>query len=153
MGRYSHVRRFFAAISTLGDWYFWAGVGALLVALRGVEALPLLPHLGVTAAVGVAGYKLLKGVLIRERPFVSNGRIQCGTAPLDRYSFPSGHTLHATSFTVVFAAIDPAFLWICLPFALLVAASRVILGLHYPTDVLAGAVIGVLLGAQSVAWL
>ncbi len=47
---------------------------------------------------------------MRERPFVRHGEIVCGTAPLDRYSFPSGHTLHAVSLTILYGAYEPALL-------------------------------------------
>jgi undecaprenyl-diphosphatase len=67
-----------------------------------------------------------------------------GTSPLDLYSFPSGHTLHAVSFTLVVIHFLPMLLWLLLPFAILVAMSRVVLGLHYPTDVIAGVVLGFL---------
>ena len=79
---------------------------------------------------------------VRERPFVTDAQIRCGTPPLDRYSFPSGHTLHAVSFTSVFGSFDPLLLVVAAPFAVLVALSRIVLGLHYPSDVLAGAAIG-----------
>ena len=79
--------------------------------------------------------------------------IVAGTRALDRYSFPSGHTLHATSFSILAIDAFPQLGWLCAPFAVLVAISRVILGLHYPTDVAAGAVIGtgLAVGAMVVA--
>ena len=70
------------------------------------------------------------------------GAIICSAKPLDQFSFPSGHTLHAVGFSVVAVAYFPVLIWLVLPFTLLVAASRVILGLHYPSDVLAGALVG-----------
>jgi undecaprenyl-diphosphatase len=73
-----------------------------------------------------------------------------GTPALDRYSFPSGHTLHAVSFTILATASFPQLTWLLAPFATLVAASRVVLGLHYPTDVAAGALIGALLAVLSM---
>lgn len=71
--------------------------------------------------------------------------------PLDRYSFPSGHTLHAVCFTGIACAYQPLFAWVLVPFALLVALSRLVLGLHYPSDVLAGALIGGGLALSSLA--
>jgi undecaprenyl-diphosphatase len=153
LGRANAVRAFFAAVSRLGDWGFWVAMGPVLLVLQGRAALPAMVHLGVTAGIGVALYKLLKKCLVRERPFVFNGTILCGTAPLDKYSFPSGHTLHAVSLTIMLAHVEPSLLAICAPFALLVAVSRVVLGLHYPSDVVVGAGIGALLANLSIAWM
>jgi undecaprenyl-diphosphatase len=70
--------------------------------------------------------------------------------PLDRFSFPSGHTLHAVSFSTVALFYYPQLGWLLVPFTLLVAASRIVLGLHYPSDVLVASVIGLGLGWSSV---
>jgi undecaprenyl-diphosphatase len=97
------------------------------------------------AFVGVVGlliYKLIKSTTGRARPYMLSNNIRLGTAPLDKYSFPSGHTLHAVSFTLIAISHYPELAWLLLPFAFLVALSRVILGLHYPTDVLIGGIIG-----------
>ncbi|MEM6511462.1 MAG: phosphatase PAP2 family protein, partial [Pseudomonadota bacterium] len=98
-------------------------------------------------------YKSMKKRLVRERPYINHGDILCGAAPLDRYSFPSGHTLHAACFTTMYAHIDPSLLVVLLPFALLVAASRIILGLHYPSDVIVGGSIGLALASVGIAFL
>lgn len=123
----------------------------VLLLLQGPGALSWIAQTAATGAVGILVYKGLKHFLVRERPYVSHGAIQLGAAPLDRYSFPSGHTLHAVNFTILFAYAEPLLLVVALPFALLVAVSRVILGLHYPTDVLVGAAIGVALSQVSIA--
>ena len=57
-------------------------------------------------------------------------------------SFPSGHTLHAVMVTMTLGYIQPILLLLMLPFTILVALSRMILGLHYPSDVIVGAIIG-----------
>jgi undecaprenyl-diphosphatase len=72
-------------------------------------------------------------------------------APLDRYSFPSGHTLHAVCFTTLATSHVPGLAPVLLPFAALVAASRVVLGLHYPSDVLVGAALGASLASGALA--
>ena len=74
----------------------------------------------------------------------------CLTAPLDRFSFPSGHTLHAVAFSLVAVHYYPGLIWLVLPFTALVAVSRLILGLHYPTDVLAGIALGGMVAMASL---
>jgi undecaprenyl-diphosphatase len=106
----------------------------------------------IAGAVGLALYKLLKVRLVRERPFIGLIGIECAMPPLDRYSFPSGHTLHAVTFTAIAIHHVPMLAWVLVPFSLLIAASRVVLGLHYPTDVLAGAVLGALIAAATLSW-
>ena len=146
------IRLIFSVISKLGDGGFWAMAGLAILAIQGGAALPGILQMIVTGTVGVVIYKVLKCRLVRERPYINHGGILCGTAPLDRYSFPSGHTLHAVSFTTMIADVEPLLLPVAIPFAILVAASRVILGLHYPSDVIVGAVIGAALGSVSI-WL
>ena len=136
------VRRFFAIVSRLGDGVFWYALMALLPVIYGFAGLYPALRMAAASVVGYLIYKTLKSRLIRERPFVALIGITQGTPALDRYSFPSGHTLHAVNFTTLAVAEFPELAWVCAPFAALVAMSRVILGLHYPTDVAAGALIG-----------
>ncbi|MEM9171787.1 MAG: phosphatase PAP2 family protein [Pseudomonadota bacterium] len=151
LGRFALARQLFRLVSRLGDGIFWyAGMG-LIAGLTGPDGFAAMTQVALTSCVGVMVYRSLKGRLVRPRPFVSHGQIVCGIAPLDQYSFPSGHTLHAVLFASMFAMVMPATLWICLPFALLVAISRVVLGLHYPSDVIVGALLGLILGGVSCA--
>ena len=73
---------------------------------------------------------------------VWNQATTCNARPLDQFSFPSGHTLHAVVFATVAIADYPQLAFLPIPFAFLVALSRMVAGLHYPSDVLAGAAIG-----------
>ncbi len=111
-------------------------------------ALPVL-HMVFVGAVGAAAYKIVKRGTSRPRPFEVLAQVEAGTAPLDAYSFPSGHTLHAVAFTLVALAYWPWLAPLLVPFTLTTAASRVALGLHYPSDVLAGALLGALVGTGS----
>ena len=109
-------------------------------------------HMALTGLVAAAMYRGLKGWTRRPRPFRAHNGIVPYIAPLDEFSFPSGHTLHAVSFTMIALAYFPMLAPLLVPFAILVAMSRVVLGLHYPSDVLAATVIGLGLGALSL-WL
>lgn len=147
----SSIRTCFSIVSRLGDGGYWLLAGVLLLYLRGGIAWPMIGRMAVTTAIGILLYKYMKNRLVRERPYITHSNILCGTPPLDRYSFPSGHTLHATSFAVMFSTYEPLLLIVVVPFALLVAASRIILGLHYPSDVAAGALIGFSLASASLS--
>ena len=140
--RSRHVVLFFAAVSRLGDGAIWYALMAVLALTQGRNGIIAAAVMGVAALAGVALYKFLKSRLVRERPFIVNPDILAGTPPLDRYSFPSGHTLHAVMFSIIAIAWFPLLAAVLVPFTVLVALSRVVLGLHYPTDVLVGALIG-----------
>ena len=135
-------RRIFQIASRLGDGIVWYLLILTLPLLYGSAALKPAFIMALTGALGVALYRRLKRLFVRERPFITHSAIDLAALPLDRYSFPSGHTLHAVSFAWQASAHFPELAWLLLPLAGLIAASRVVLGLHYPTDVLAGAVLG-----------
>lgn len=140
------IRGVFSIASRLGDGIFWYGLLLALPLIYGQPAIKPALCMALTGLTGVAVYKWLKHAIVRERPFITHLGISLGAAPLDRYSFPSGHTLHAVSFTWQAIAAFPELAWALIPLSMLIAASRVVLGLHYPTDVLAGAAIGAALG-------
>ena len=136
------LRNTFRVASRLGDGVIWYAMLALLPILYGRMAVKPAIVMALTGVVGVLLYKVLKKICVRERLFITHTSISLAMAPLDRYSFPSGHTLHAVSFTWQAVVQFPELSWVLIPLATLIAASRVVLGLHYPTDVLAGAAIG-----------
>lgn len=105
-----------------GETFFWAGI--------------------IAYTFDVSLYLLLKNAIKRDRPAVKISTYQAWITPSDQFSFPSGHTAAAflfacliLNFYPLFAV--PAFLWACA-----IGASRVLLGVHYPTDLLAGAALG-----------
>ena len=141
--------RFLQAVSWLGNGIFWyALMAALLVRYRGEALLPVL-HMIFVGAVGAGTYAMVKRGTSRPRPYQALRDIAAGARALDAFSFPSGHTLHAVAFTLVAGAYYPGLLAMLATFALLTAVSRVMLGLHYPSDVLAGAALGSLIAAAS----
>lgn len=144
------VRIFFGIVSRLGDGLFWYGLAAVLGAFGGTRGLLAALQMLVTGFVAWLIYRTLKLRIRRPRPFRVHPEVTARAAVLDEFSFPSGHTLHAISFTIVAVAWFPLLALPLIVFTVLVAVSRVALGLHYPSDVLAGGLIGAALGAASV---
>lgn len=148
--RHSAVRDFFALISRLGDGWFWYALALALPMLIGAPALEVSLDMAVVGLISVLVYKAIKHLIGRPRPNAVESSILLGAAPLDQFSFPSGHTLHAVGFSIVVMHHYPVLALLVLPFTLLVAASRLILGLHYPSDVIAGAAVGAVLAYFSI---
>ncbi|WP_266160356.1 phosphatase PAP2 family protein [Dyella silvatica] len=144
------VGMFFSAISRLGDGVFWYALMAALALLDGRRGLLASVQMAATGLTALLLYRLLKRWTRRPRPFRTCPGVIAHIPPLDEFSFPSGHTLQAVSFTVVALAWYPILSPLLLSFTALIAASRVILGLHYPSDVLAAIMIGCGLGAMSL---
>lgn len=141
------VEIFFRVISRLGDGIFWYSlIGVMIYQAEYQVAL----HLTVVAIAGLVIYKILKSHTERPRPYIENSRVVLRGKPLDEFSFPSGHTLHAFSLTIVVLFYFPMLGLFLVPFTLLIAASRSVLGLHYPSDVMAGASIGILIAGLSL---
>jgi undecaprenyl-diphosphatase len=141
----------FRVVSRLGDGVFWYSLMLALLAVGGASALAPIGRMAGTGLACTLIYKWLKSKTSRPRPFAVENAVRAGADPLDPFSFPSGHTLHAVAFSIVAIAFYPMLAWLLVPFTLLVAASRVVLGLHYPSDVLAGAALGALIASAFLA--
>jgi undecaprenyl-diphosphatase len=142
--------RFFGIVSRLGDGAFWYALMATLAVFGAGHGRIAALHLALTGLAAALLYRQLKRWTRRPRPFRAHHEIVAHVAPLDEFSFPSGHTLHAVSFTVIALAYFPLLAPLLVPFTLLVGASRVVLGLHYPSDVLAATLIGCGLAGTSL---
>lgn len=144
------VQRLFGLISRLGDGVFWYVLIAML-ALFGEESGRLAAlQMAVSGALCTLLYRSMKRRVRRPRPFRDHVRVIARIRPLDEFSFPSGHTLHAVNFSIIAIAHLPILIWLLLPFALLVGLSRVVLGVHYPSDVLAATAIGAVTASMSL---
>jgi len=140
----------FGTVSRLGDGVLWYVLMAVLPLVAGAQGLLLSARMAVTGAACTLLYKALKEGIRRRRPCYMVQSLHTTVPPLDRFSFPSGHTMHAVAFTALACASLPALGWVLIPFTILVAASRMVLGLHWATDVLAGAALGYIVAAVSM---
>lgn len=138
LSRYRAIRW----ISHTGDGllYILAALTALLLdAARGQHFLTLV---AAGFALERTLYWVLKNSIRRDRPAVGLQSFRAAITPSDQFSFPSGHTaagfLFATLVLHSYLALAP----LCYVWASLVGMSRVLLGVHYPTDILAGATLG-----------
>lgn len=140
--------RVVSAYTTLGN------AGALFLLLAAVLlCVPKTRRAGVTAlvamAMGFVGTNLiLKHLVARPRPFVELAGLTALVTESDPNSFPSGHTTAAFAFAVALWPNVPRrwMAWAGLCAAVLMAFSRLYVGVHYPSDVLAGALMGCLAG-------
>ncbi|TPW10908.1 MAG: hypothetical protein FD130_2100 [Halothiobacillaceae bacterium] len=147
------IRKFFVAVSRLGDGIFWYTLMLLFPLLYGMEGLRTTLEMFCAGMLALAIYKVLKKQTGRLRPCAISRHITPGTAPLDEFSFPSGHTLHAVTFSLVACSANPGLVIVLVPFTICIALSRVVLGLHYLSDVMAGALIGAFVVELSQDWI
>jgi undecaprenyl-diphosphatase len=147
------LRALLRTCSTLGDGWTWIlGALALLGASRPFAALGL--AVAMAAAVNLT-VVLVKTFVRRQRPGVYERNafltVAVGGPPAcDVYSFPSGHAANAAALAVVLSHEFPALTAAAFAVALLIGTSRVLLGQHYLSDMVAGALMGLVAGAALV---
>ncbi len=129
-----------------GDGWVWYAVAAAVALFGGDERWRAVAAMGLSVAVGIAVFLSLKRATGRRRPCAIEPHRWATLLPPDQFSFPSGHTITAfaaaSSLQVFYPQLAPG-LYFC---GASIAISRVLLGMHFASDVAAGALIGALLG-------
>ena len=146
IGQLPSVKKLSLALSRCGDGHLYLIAAMLLWQFDLQQGHLFIQHAILAFAIELPLYLLLKNAIQRERP---SGSIHHGWTPAirpsDRFSFPSGHTAAAFMFAWLLAAYYPEFTACYLILASGIGISRVLLGVHYPTDILAGAALGSLI--------
>ncbi|MCC6586216.1 MAG: phosphatase PAP2 family protein [Bryobacterales bacterium] len=140
------VRLWMICATRGGDGWLWYSLAILLAALGGDHRFCALGAAGMASSIGIALFLFLKRLTGRRRPCHVEPHCWSTLLPPDQFSFPSGHTITAFAWTVAIAQFYPdlaAGLYFC---ALSIALSRIVLGMHFLSDVVAGAVLGSALG-------
>jgi len=143
------VVRVLAVVSRIGDGWLWYGIVVCLPWMGGPTGASASVRMIAVGLVDLLVYRIVKRWIARPRPFRTCPGIRECARSLDEFSFPSGHTLHSVACSIILTAYYPMFALFVWPFTVLVALSRVVLGLHYPSDVLVGAMIGAATAAVS----
>jgi len=143
--------RFWMILATrLGDGWLWYGLGGMLLIYGGPQRFSAVGAAGAAAIAGILVFKTLKKLSHRPRPCQLEPHCWSRVLPPDQFSFPSGHTMSAFSIALVVSYFYPSLEGTLFFLALSIAVSRIVLGMHFLSDVLAGAVLGVMLGCGSI---
>jgi len=129
-----------------GDGWLWCAAGLAVLVFGGEERIAALASAGLAAVLSALLFLLTKRFTGRRRPCEIEPHCWATLLPPDQFSFPSGHTMMAFAVAVPLSMFYPAVAVGLLFCALSIATSRILLGMHFLSDVIAGALIGTGLG-------
>jgi undecaprenyl-diphosphatase len=144
------IRYWMIAATRAGDGWLWYGLGAMLLMYGGAQRLEAVGAATLAALTGVLLFKTIKKISQRPRPCQIEPHCWSKVLPPDQFSFPSGHTMTAFSVALVVSYFYPSLEGPLFFLAFSIAVSRIVLGMHFLSDVLAGMVLGVALGCASI---
>lgn len=145
------IRWWMIASTRGGDGWFWALATVILLATRDAARFAALISCTLAAMTGIAIFTTVKRAVGRKRPCHIEPHCWATLLPPDQFSFPSGHTITAFSIAIALGLFYPVIFPVMLFLAFSIALSRILLGMHFLSDVVAGALAGALLGYSSYA--
>jgi undecaprenyl-diphosphatase len=135
--------------SRLGDGWIWYSIGITLL-LFGGDLRFVAFAAGVTAeAATLVLFRALKKASKRKRPCQLQAHCWANVLPPDQFSFPSGHSMSAFAIAIPLCIFYPDLQAALLVLSLSIAVSRVVLGMHFVSDVVVGSLLGAGLGYGS----
>ncbi len=133
----------------LGDGWLWYALGLILLVYGGHDRFIAIGAAATAAGMGIYLFRTIKTKSKRKRPCEIEPHCWASILPPDKYSFPSGHTITAFAVALPVGLFYPELqVWLFVA-ALLIASSRIMLGMHFLSDVIAGSIIGLILGFVS----
>lgn len=140
------VRMWMLAATRGGDGWLWYSLALVVVLFGDAERWVAVGSAGLAAGTGIFLFLWLKRVANRRRPCHIEPHCWATLLPPDRFSFPSGHTITAFAIALAVGSVYHSLIPVLLFCAVSIGISRIILGMHFLSDVLAGAAIGTVLG-------
>ncbi len=140
------VRLYVLSATRGGDGWLWYAMGLAILLLGGKTRFEALGAAGLSSAFSVLLFSQLKRLTSRRRPCQIAPHCWATLLPPDQFSFPSGHTMTAFAVAIPLSLFYPTLSIGLLFCALSIAMSRILLGMHFLSDVVAGALIGTGLG-------
>ena len=147
------VRLWMICATRGGDGWLWYAMGLVMLILGGPERFAAVGAAAMAAGTGIALFLTIKKATGRKRPCAVEPHCWSTLLPPDQFSFPSGHTITAFAVSISLGMFYPHLLPGLLFIAVSVALSRILLGMHFLSDVLAGAVLGTGLGYAAASLL
>jgi len=143
------IRWWMLGATRAGDGWIWYMIGAVILLFGGHERVYAVAAGTAAALLSIGCFQAMKRVTGRKRPCEIEPHCWATVLPPDQFSFPSGHTMTAFAIAVALALFYPALSATLLFFAFSIAVSRVVLGMHFVSDVIAGMLVGAVLGFAS----
>ncbi|MBZ5659411.1 MAG: phosphatase PAP2 family protein [Acidobacteriia bacterium] len=143
------LRVWMISATRLGDGWIWYSVGIALLLFGGDLRFVAIAASASAEAAAVALFRIVKNTSKRKRPCQLEAHCWSKVLPPDQFSFPSGHSMSAFAIAIPLCIFYPELQAPLLVLSVSIAVSRVILGMHFVSDVVVGSLLGIGLGYGS----
>lgn len=147
------IRMWMICATRGGDGWLWYAMGLAVLLFGGPERFMAVDAAAIASGLGIVLFLWLKRFTGRRRPCAIEPHCWATLLPPDHFSFPSGHSITAFAVAIPLGLFFPTLMLGLMFCAISVALSRIMLGMHFLSDVVAGSTIGAILGYSMFALL